>query len=120
MATGDKTVADDIIHEDELDVRKLDCCHDPHPYPFCCPVCHRIMIYCYEVDALMEDPHDLDREPSQAMNYDDETRPAFHCPTCGYAFEYYFMKNRAYDVPRQAWLDAGLGSLLRDPERRST
>ncbi len=70
------------------------------------------MVFCYECESLYEDLHDLGRH-HRDLNHFEPSQPIFACPSCGHAFEYDFMENRAYDVPRDEWLRAGLGRLLR-------
>jgi transposase-like protein len=70
------------------------------------------MVFCYECDTLFDDLKDLSSQASEVNSF-DESRPIFSCPTCGYEFEYRFMSNPDYDVPRAAWLAAGLARLLK-------
>jgi hypothetical protein len=72
------------------------------------------MVFCHECDTLFDNLNDLSSQASEVNSF-DPARPIFACPQCGYSFEYYFMSNPAYDVPRAAWLAAGLARLLREP-----
>jgi hypothetical protein len=69
------------------------------------------MVFCYECDTLYSDLDDLGQQREQVNSF-DENRPSFVCPRCGYEFEYYFMRNPMYWVPRSEWLAAGYAHLL--------
>ena len=90
------------------------CCYDVDLYPFKCPNCGRIMVFCSECGTLYEDPHDLDRNSRDSVNHFEPDQPAFKCPGCAREFEYSFMKNSDYHVTRAEFEEARLESLLRD------
>lgn len=89
----------------------FNCCTNADPYPFKCSNCGHIMAFCFESDALFPNLHDLG-EIDEDVNSFDSTRPAFVCPRCGQAFEYYFIRNDAYRVTREEMVAHGLGHLL--------
>jgi hypothetical protein len=100
------------VKELDLDFSYFTCCGDEDLHPFCCPLCHWSMVFCYECDTLYPDLHHL-TEHHRNVNHDHTDQPIFSCPKCDYQFEYFFMKNDAYRVPRSQWLASELGHLLR-------
>ncbi len=105
-----------IIEERDLNFSGFHCCGDEDLYPFGCPRCRHLMVFCYECDTLYSDLDDLSRHGREQVNSFDENRPSFACPRCGYEFEYYFMRNPLYWVPRSEWLAAGYAHLLETAE----
>lgn len=43
------------VEEADLDFRHFRCCGDEDLYPFGCPECGHLMVFCYECDALYDD-----------------------------------------------------------------
>jgi hypothetical protein len=101
----------DFVYESDLDFSGFHCCGDEDLYPFRCTSCGRLMVFCYECDTLYPDLRTL--VPGGEVNCFDSTRPIFHCPQCGFAFEYYFMRNEGYRATFEQWREAGFGNLLR-------
>lgn len=110
MGTADHE-PEGIVREEDLDALRFRCCGDEDLFPFRCSGCGRIMVFCYECETLYEDLHDLERH-DRHLNHSDPSRPIFSCPACGHDFEFHFMTNRAYDVPKADWLQAGHEELL--------
>lgn len=102
------------IEESDLDFSRFHCCGDEDLYPFGCPECGRLMVFCYECDTLFADLGNLAERGTQVNNF-DPTRPIFACPQCGHRFAYGFIRDGLHKVERERWLAAGLGQLLRDP-----
>jgi hypothetical protein len=96
----------------ELAHARFACCEDQDLHPFRCTQCQRIMVFCDECGTLFPDLSDLRHKQAHGINHFDAERPAFPCPGCGHAFEFLFLYNHAYEVPRDAFLRAGLGGLL--------
>lgn len=99
------------VTEQDLDFAHFHCCGDEDLHPFRCVRCYHVMVFCYECDTLYRDL----TQPAahhDGINASDPSRPAFACPRCGFAFEYFFMRNAAYEVPLEAWKAAGLEHLL--------
>ena len=71
------------------------------------------MVFCYECDTLYPDLNDLGNHAREPVNSCNSHQPVFACPHCGYMFEYYFMQNPLYWVPKAKWLAAGYGPLLK-------
>ena len=46
------------VEENDLDFRRFRCCGDEDLYPFRCPRCGRLMVFCYECDTLHGDLND--------------------------------------------------------------
>ncbi|AMV23178.1 hypothetical protein VT84_02120 [Gemmata sp. SH-PL17] len=103
------------VEESDLDFRRFRCCGDEDLYPFECPRCGRLMVFCYECDTLHGDLKNLG---SQAfpVNNSDPTRPIFSCPGCEYAFEYWFIRDCRYKASVERWVNAGFGHLLNSTE----
>ena len=100
-----------IVTEADLDFARFRCCGDEDLYPFGCPDCGRLMVFCYECDTLYDDLRDLTRQETE-INHFDPSRPIFACPGCGRLFEYKFMQNTKYQVTRETWVGQGFQSLL--------
>jgi hypothetical protein len=108
-----------FVEEEDLDFRPFSCCGDEDLYPFGCPNpnCRRLMVFCYECDTLYDNLRDLSQQGTN-INHFDPTTPIFACPGCGHPFEYFFIRDGKYKVPREQWVAAGGGHLLR-PEHES-
>ena len=104
-----------IVEERDLDFSQFDCCGDEDLYPFGCPRCHHPMVFCYECDTLYPDLNDLSKHDRDQLNSFNPKEPVFDCPRCDYEFEYHFMQNPLYWVPKAAWLAAGYGHFLKTP-----
>lgn len=89
----------------------FNCCGNEEMFPFKCGGCGHVMAYCVESSDLFPDLHDLSAI-AEGVNSLDPSRPAFACPRCGHAFEYYFLRNEAYRVTREDMIEEGLGHLL--------
>jgi hypothetical protein len=101
-----------LIEEHDLDFSRFQCCGDEDLYPFGCPRCHRLMVFCCECDTLHGDRNDLTKQDWE-VNHFDPSRPLFPCPGCGYEFEYFFTRDGRYQISRSEWIAAGFGSLLK-------
>jgi predicted RNA-binding Zn-ribbon protein involved in translation (DUF1610 family) len=101
------------VVETDLNFDLFSCCGDEDLYPFKCPRCGRVMVFCYECGTLYRDLSDLSRRDRE-LNHFEPDRPAFPCPGCGYEFEYYFMRNPRYQATAGEWAGAGFGHLLRE------
>src|SRR5215469_16649935 len=101
----------DFVCESDLDFSGFHCCGDEDLYPFRCTSCGRVMVFCYECDTLYPDLRTL--LAAGDVNCFDPSRPIFHCPQCGFAFEYYFMSNLSYRATFQQWREAGFSRLLK-------
>ena len=100
-----------LIEEDDLNFMYFHCCGDEDLYPFGCPECQKIMVFCYECDTLYEDLDDLKKQGTEINNFKPQL-PIFSCPGCGYEFEYSFMKKQRYKVDTKKWLESGYVDLL--------
>jgi hypothetical protein len=103
------------VEEQDLKFGLFRCCGDEDLYPFGCPECGRLMVFCYECDTLYDSLKDLSKQ-STAVNHLNPAAPIFACPDCGRPFEYFFMRDGRYKVPRKQWIAAGFGHLLK-PQR---
>ncbi len=103
---------EETIKELDLDFSHFNCCGDEDLHPFRCPTCHWLMVFCYECETLYPKLNNLE-EHGRNINHSNINKPIFACPGCGYEFEYFFMDNEAYLVPRSEWLVAGFKHLLR-------
>jgi hypothetical protein len=103
---------DETVAEGNLEFSRFGCCGDEDLYPFGCPRCRRLMVFCYECDTLYPELGHLERRGADINHFRPE-EPIFACPGCGYQFEYYFMQNPLYRVARSEWVAAGFGALLR-------
>jgi hypothetical protein len=102
-----------VVEEADLDFRHFRCCGDKDLYPFGCPRCGRPMVFCYECDRLYGDLTDLESTKyADSVNHLDTLSPIFNCPGCGYAFEYFFIRDKLHKVPFEQWAGAGFGHLL--------
>src|SRR3954454_3864062 len=102
------------VEESDLDFSRFHCCGDEDLYPFGCPACGRLMVFCYECDTLYSDLSDLADRGTEVNNF-DPNQPVFACPQCGHRFAYFFIRDGLHKVERERWLTAGLGHLLRNP-----
>jgi hypothetical protein len=100
-----------VVEELDLDFRHFRCCGDEDLYPFGCPDCGRLMVFCYECETLYDDLTDLGSHGTP-VNHSDPAAPAFSCPGCGRPFEYFFIRDGQYKVPLAQWVRAGFGHLL--------
>jgi hypothetical protein len=101
------------VEESDLDFRHFRCCGDEDLYPFGCPRCGRLMVFCYECDTLHGDLHDLDHAGAWNVNSFDTSSPIFVCPQCAYAFEYFFFRDGKYKTSFDQWQRQGVSHLLR-------
>jgi hypothetical protein len=102
---------DRLVEERDLDATHFGCCGDEDLYPFGCPDCGRLMVFCYECGTLYEDLTDLGRRGTP-INHFDPAAPIFHCPGCRMPFGYFFMRDGQHKVTMARWVGAGLGHLL--------
>jgi hypothetical protein len=102
------------VREEDLDFAQFNCCGDEDLFPFKCAECGLPAVFCYECGTLYPNLPDTSQSTHE-VNHFDPTRPHHHCPRCGYAFEYKFMRNRAYEVSHAEWHAAGLDGLLDRP-----
>ena len=102
------------VEEASLDFSYFHCCGDEDLYPFGCPSCQHIMVFCYECDTLYPELTNLTNHGREAVNSFDTKKPIFACPHCNYKFEYFFMKNSAYRILKADWIAAGFGHLLQE------
>ena len=72
----------DLIQAADLDVFLFSCCLQSELYPFKCPACGHIMVYCRECDTLFPNL----RDTSLAWLYFGFDK-LLACPNCNYAFE---------------------------------
>jgi hypothetical protein len=100
-----------LVEECDLNFAHFHCCGDEDLYPFGCPECGRLMVFCYECDTLYDDLADLGSH-STPVNHFDTTSPIFRCPCCTRPFEYFFIRDMLYKVSVARWVDAGFGHLL--------
>jgi len=101
------------VEEGDLDFRHFRCCGDEDLYPFGCPRCGRLMVFCYECDTLHDDLNDLAHAGSWAVNNFDTSAPIFSCPQCAYPFEYFFIRDGKYKTSFDQWQQQGVSHLLR-------
>ena len=101
-----------IVEESDLDVRQFQCCGDEDLYPFGCPGCGRLMVFCYECDTLYDDLNNLNSH-SVPLNNFDTSAPAFACPQCKYGFPYFYIRDGQFKVSRDTWMSKGFHHLLR-------
>jgi hypothetical protein len=99
-----------VVEEADLDFIHFHCCGDEDLYPFGCPNCDHLMVFCYECDTLYHDLKNLALH-SRDINCFVPTKPIFTC-NCGKEFEYFFIRDGLYKVPLAKWLAAGFGNLL--------
>jgi hypothetical protein len=104
------------VEESDLDFHLFRCCGDEDLYPFGCPRCGRLMVFCYECDTLYGHLENLDHHARSEVNHFDPTQPIFSCPGCGYAFEYWFIRDGRYKALFKQWVEAGFGHLLNHGE----
>lgn len=96
----------ELVSEEDLATGLFSCCGDEDLFPFKCPSCLRLMVFCYECDTLFHDLGDLTCKWTP-VNHGNPTSPIFSCPGCAYAFENSFMSNPSYAVSRQHWMSGG-------------
>ena len=101
-----------VVDETDLEFSHFHCCGDEDLYPFGCPTCRHLMVFCYECDTLYANLANL-ADQGRSVNSFNPQEPIFSCPGCGFAFEYTFMKNGRYKVEREQWVTSGFGHLLR-------
>lgn len=101
-----------VIQEGDLNFGPFRCCGDEDLYPFGCPECGRLMVFCYECDTLYDDLCDLANQTTEVNNF-NPAQPTFACPECEYPFEYFFIRDGAYKVSRKQWIAKGLAHLLK-------
>ena len=101
------------VEEHDLDFRHFRCCGDEDLYPFGCPRCGRLMVFCYECDTLFPDL--TQTTVCRGLTLTSETDRVV-CPTCGVAFkDYYFLRPENVEryLPTAGQVrDAGFGYLL--------
>lgn len=109
------------VEENDLDFSRFRCCGDEDLYPFGCPQCGRVMVFCYECDTLHGDLSAVDDPKSQRWDINSflSGLPLFDCPGCGYSFPFSFIRDGLYRVTQDQWRAAGCGHLLIDPLKRS-
>lgn len=100
-----------FVEQTDLDFDRFRCCGDEDLYPFACPECAWIMVFCYECDMLYADLNDLNDKGTEINNF-ETSRPLFACPRCGHPFEYFFIRDGKYKVSRERWLASGFGHLI--------
>jgi hypothetical protein len=67
---------------DDLEFRRFSCCGCEAPYPFKCPDCGRIMVFCYECDSLHGDLSRPDH-CDYPVNHFDTNEPNFAARNAG-------------------------------------
>jgi hypothetical protein len=102
--------ADHFVTDTSINYDYFHCCGDEDLYPFKCSRCGHVMVFCYECDTLY--PNLLNLSQKHHPNAFDPKMPSHSCPSCGYLFEYYFMKNEEYKVTVHEWAQAGFQHLL--------
>jgi predicted RNA-binding Zn-ribbon protein involved in translation (DUF1610 family) len=102
-----------LVEESDLDFSRFRCCGDEDLYPFACPRCGRVMVFCYECDTLYRNLDDTGDQYTE-INHRDPREPVFACPQCGYPFDYFFIGDGRYRVAHERWVAAGFGHLLVD------
>jgi hypothetical protein len=102
-----------VVEERDLNFGPFRCCGDEDLYPFGCPECGRLMVFCYECDTLYDDLCNLGSQATE-INHFNPAQPIFVCPGCGYSFEYFFMRDGGYKVPREQWVAKGFAHLLKE------
>jgi hypothetical protein len=100
-----------LVEERDLEIANFRCCGDEDLYPFGCPDCNHLMVFCYECETLYDDLTELGSKGT-LVNHSDIASPIFRCPRCSRAFEYFFMRNEQYKVPLAKWIELGAGHLL--------
>lgn len=103
----------DFVGPEDLLTDGFDCCTNQELEPLKCPSCKHIVVWCYESSDLFPDLHNLEYISGEVNRF-DPNQPAFHCPQCGYPFEYYFPQNPIYKVTRQDLYEQGLAFILED------
>lgn len=103
----------DVVEERDLNFGLFRCCGDEDLYPFGCPDCGRLMVFCYECDTLYDDLCYLYSQTREINNF-NTAQPIFSCSNCGYPFEYFFMRDGSYKVPREQWMIKGFAHLLKE------
>lgn len=104
-----------VVEERDLDFNQFHCCGDEDLYPFGCPCCGRLMVFCYECDTLYADLHRLDLT-GWPVNHFDTSRPIFNCAGCGFEFEYFFYQDGKYKTTRDQWQRAGFAHLVKSSQ----
>ncbi|VTT98125.1 unnamed protein product [Gemmataceae bacterium] len=104
------------IEESDLDFRHFRCCGDEDLYPFGCPRCDRLMVFCYECDTLHGDLKNLGSQEFP-VNSVDSAHPVFVCPGCAYPFEFTFIRDGRYKASAERWVNAGFGHLIDSTEQ---
>jgi hypothetical protein len=102
-----------VVEESDLDFSRFHCCGDEDLYPFACPVCGWLMVFCYECDTLYANLRDLGDQGAE-VNHFDPTQPILACPQCSHRFNYFFGRDGLYKAERERWVAAGFGHLLKD------
>ena len=102
-----------FVKEGDLDACNFRCCGDEDLYPFGCPRCGRLMVFCYECDTLHGDLHSLDHPGRWDVNNFDTASPIFACPGCAYTFEYFFIRDGKHKSSFDQWHGQGVSHLLR-------
>jgi hypothetical protein len=100
-----------FVEEQVLNFSYFNCCGDEDLYPFGCPDCGKLMVFCYECDTLYADLLNPLRSDLPVNSF-NPSEPIFQCPSCQYAFPYSFMRSGSHRVTFNQWRDAGLGHLL--------
>src|SRR5215475_1087987 len=104
------------VEEGDLDFRHFRCCGDEDLYPFGCPQCGRLMVFCYECDTLYDNLGDLSSK-GEPINHSDIDEPIFVCPRCLHPFESFFIRDGKHKVSLGVWKATGYGHLLRSADR---
>ena len=102
-----------VVEETDLEFRNFQCCGDEDLYPFGCPECGRLMVFCYECDTLYEDLNNLPAAGRGDVNHFNADAPIFSCPECSYRFEYFFVRDGKYKVTYEQWKESDAGHLLK-------
>ena len=101
------------VEECDLDFQNFRCCGDEDLYPFQCPRCGRLMVFCYECDTLYGNLYNLDEAGRYNVNHFDPSAPIFVCPECKFPFEYFFVRDGMYKSTFGDWKRKQLCRLLR-------
>jgi hypothetical protein len=105
----------ELVEEQDLDFSQFHCCGDEDLYPFGCPQCNRLMIFCYECDTLYDNLEHLASQDTK-VNNSNVNEALFSCPGCRFAFPHTFVQRGAFKVSRIIWRQAGFMQLLKNHE----
>ena len=108
-----------MVEEGDLDFRYFRCCGDEDLYPFGCPRCGRLMVFCYECDTLYGDLRNLEDSGRGVVNHFNPSSPIFVCPQCSYPFEHFFVRDGKSKTSFDQWRLQGVNHLLRSDRHQA-